>query len=166
MASYKPEVEWRLMKEIHHTAVSTTQILKDNFCIPTIRRPLSANQIATIPTLVLPFPDDIIAPVVTAQIPENFRQSILRHLTRAVNQMQHLYLKTYKEACLTSALGTSLDMNALRHACLALYKRHCFPIIESQVSSILIEITRFRPEAPKRSFNNVEATFLSIPMAN
>lgn len=161
MASYKDE--WRLMKEIHHTAVSFPQSLRDSFYLNPIQ-PLSANQIATIPTLILPFPDDIIAPVLTAQITDNSRQAILRQLTRAVTQMQDLYLKTYKEACLTSA---SLDMNTLRHACLALYKRHC-SIIQSQVSSVLTEIVKVRPEAPdtKRSFNNVSTIFLSIPMAH
>ncbi|KAF8167637.1 hypothetical protein B0H34DRAFT_854545 [Crassisporium funariophilum] len=125
------QAERRNLKKILRNAVELMNIARPAALIT--QHPV--NLVAPIPVLVLPSPNDILAPIFTIDFPEKIRGKLIQRLTRWVGKLQQIYSSNYRTTCLAlaRASGTNQDnnMNAIARAYEAHYRRNCISAIRS-----------------------------------
>ncbi|KAF8167645.1 hypothetical protein B0H34DRAFT_792351 [Crassisporium funariophilum] len=150
------KAEWNILKSTQRIALSMMQ--KTMAYSPLTIQSKPARLDTTPPPLRLPFPDDILAPLLTLKLPEKTRQDLIQSITYSVNKLQKEYQDSYRYAYSHSIILSDFDNGPsnIRDTFQAFYQRNCLPMIRSQVSYIVAEYAKYQHARPdrKRPFNN------------
>jgi len=155
------EQEAALWKDIHRVAVSLSKKIREaSPATTTFQQATTLPSDFTPPPLDLPFPSALLSPVLLLDIPHNTRHNLYQCFTKCIQQRQKAFKTIYERACMAIPRTADFDFNvrALHSAYESMYKRQCFPLIESQVSVLLKEVSQRRPGCQaekKKAFNTV-----------
>lgn len=126
--------------------------------------------LADIPPLNLPFPDDVLVPIMSMKASDKTRSSLVRLFSQRVNELQTKCTSNYQAACMSASWLTDPARNTnLRKVYHKFYVQQCRYLVDSQLPHILEEVAKHQAKiSPERkpAFNYVRVKLVFLFLAS